>query len=87
MARYGLLECGRNFKGTHSETCDQCNCIDDENHRINYCPKWNMVNMCDSPNKITFTDIYSNDIEKIRHVTACIENIWNTCTAQGMMNI
>ena len=72
---------------TLSETCNQCNCIDDENHRINYYPKWNVVNMYDSRNKIAYDDIYSNDIDKIRHVTACIEKIWNTRTAQGTMII
>ena len=39
MARYGVLECGKNYKGTMRETCDSCNSIDDENHRINFCSK------------------------------------------------
>ena len=39
IARYGLLECGRNYKGTINEICDQCCTKDDENHRLNHCPK------------------------------------------------
>ena len=39
-ARYGMLECGKNHKGTLSLMCTTCNIIDDENHRLNVCPKW-----------------------------------------------
>ena len=35
IARFGMLECGHNFKGTLKETCDQCHCLDDETHRLN----------------------------------------------------
>ena len=28
MARYGLLECSKNFKGTLNKNCDICDCID-----------------------------------------------------------
>ena len=87
MARYGLLECGKNFKGTHPEMCDQCYCLDDENHCINYCIKWRSLNMYDSLDKILYDDIYSNDNSKIGKVTSYIEKIWNIVTAQGTMNI
>ena len=32
IARFGMLECGKNFKGTMRETCDVCKVNDDENH-------------------------------------------------------
>ena len=44
------------------------------------------MNMYDDPNKIVYSDVYTNDMTKIRKVTACIERIWNTRTAQGTMN-
>ena len=87
MARYGRLECGKNVKGTLSEICDQCKSVDDEDHRINYCIRWKAMDMYDNPNKIVYTDVYTNDMTKIRKLTACIERIWNTRTAQGTMNI
>ena len=87
MARYGLLECGKNFKGTHPEICDQCACLDDEDHRINYCIKWRSLNMYDSLDKIMYDDVYSDDVSRINKVTYCIEKVWNTNTAQGTMNI
>ena len=34
----------------------------------------------------TISHYYTNDMAKIRKVTACIERIWNTRTAQGTMN-
>ena len=85
MARYGLLECGKNFKGTIKELCDQCTCLDDENHRINYCIKWRSINLYDQPDKIPFDDVYSDNLATIRLVTAQIEKVWNTRTAHGTM--
>ena len=40
IARFGMLECGRNFKGSLNELCNQCHQIDDKNHRLNYCIKY-----------------------------------------------
>ena len=48
IARYGLLECGSNYKGTISESCDTCNCPDNEDHCLNYCIKFKGTNMCNS---------------------------------------
>ena len=38
IARYGMLKCGKNFKGTISKMCSTCNCPDDEEHRLNILP-------------------------------------------------
>ena len=40
IARFGMLECGRNYKGSMSEICNECNDLDDENHRLNFCAKF-----------------------------------------------
>ena len=32
IARYGMLECGKNYKGTLPESCVSCNTTDDKNH-------------------------------------------------------
>ena len=60
MARSGMLECGKNFKGTMSESCSECGTIDDEEHRLNNCRKWAEINNV-GKEKIDFNDIYSND--------------------------
>ena len=85
MARYGLLECGRNFKGTHSEICIMCSCIDDEHHRLNECVKWKSTNLYLRSDKTRFSDVYSNDIEKIRSVLTHVTQIWDTNNAHGTM--
>ena len=32
IARFGMLECGKNFKGTMNEICLNCNTRDTEEH-------------------------------------------------------
>ena len=60
LARHGMLECGKNYKGTMSEMCKYCNELDDENHRINNCLQWETINLANNNDKIDFHDIYSN---------------------------
>ena len=38
LAQNGMLECGRNFKGTIPEICPDCNETDDEQHRLSVVP-------------------------------------------------
>ena len=85
IARYGMLECGKNYKGTMSQNCIICNCIDDENHRLNDCPKWKDRNQHDSGNKIDFSQIFSNDIGTLHELIPHIQNVWNVKNAHGTM--
>ena len=85
IARYGLLECGKNFKGTLNANCNACNCLDDEYHRINMCINLKEVNLFDTSVKVDFDHVYSNNLEQIRTVTSHIEKIWNTRNACGSM--
>ena len=39
MARYGMLQCGKNYGGSMQSICSDCNCLDDENHRLNFLPQ------------------------------------------------
>ena len=80
-----MLECGKNFKGTLSETCNRCNVLDDENHRLNVCPKFKQVNRCDHNDKVIFNNVYSNDISVIRSIIPEIDRVWNVKTAHGTM--
>ena len=85
MSRYGMLECGCNFKGTLKENCDLCDCIDNENHRLNYCPKWKERNLYSNHTKLDFNDIYSNDANVLRDIITVIRKVWNTSNAHGTM--
>ena len=86
IARFGMLECGKNYKGTKSEMCNSCNKIDDENHRLNDCPIYKNVNFFDTQSRVEFADIYSTDINVLRAVIKRIEKVWNVQNAHGTMN-
>ena len=86
IARYGMLQCGKNYRGTIKEICDRCHCIDDENHRLNYCIKWRERNYYDETEKIDFDLVFSNDVEVLRPIMQGIEKLWNTRNAHGTMN-
>ena len=83
IARFGMLQCGKNHQGTMKQICDTCNCIDDENHRLNYCKKWKDRNLSDSITKVDFNDIYSSDPHTVRALIPHIESLWNTKNAHG----
>ena len=81
MSQNGMLECGKNMRGTIPEKCPQCDILDDENHRLNYCPKWRNT----SHGNIDFKDIYCSDSEKLDQIIYEIENVWELKYANGRM--
>ena len=85
MARFGMLECGRNYKGSIRETCTTCNEEDTENHRLNYCPKFSSTNNHESKEKFCFDGIYSSDASTFRKAIEEINKVWNTRSAHGTM--
>ena len=85
IARFGMLECGRNYKGNKPETCGLCDEIDDENHRLNNCIKFCDINFYDSDIKVDFRKVFSNDIDTLREILPSIQRVWNTKTAHGTM--
>ena len=86
IARYGMLECGKNFKGSSNPNCSACHCTDDESHRMNYCRLWRSINLFDETNKLDFNLVYSHDINILRTIIPKIEQVWNTKNAHGTMN-
>ena len=86
IARYGMLQCGKNYKGTMNEICNECNAIDDENHRMNYYVKLKERNNYDKTEKVDFNIVFSEKIEELRYIIHLIEKIWNTRNAHGSMN-
>ena len=87
MARYGMLECGYNYKGTLKVTCDLCNLEDNENHRLNHCIKYRDINLYDHLEKVPFETIYSGELTILRKVLPTIQLVWNTKSANGTMNL
>ena len=85
LSRFGMLECGINFKNKLSPTCTQCNSIDDENHRLNECPKWKRINYSEKAEKADFSDIFSNDCETVKNILLKIQTVWNATTENGTM--
>ena len=81
-ARFGMLQCGKNFKGTMNEMCNECQKIDDEDHRLNHCPKYHY----NHETNIDFKNIFSNDVNILRDILPSIKKVWNTKTANGSMN-
>ena len=86
IARFGMLECGKNFKGTLSEMCSVCcSVIDDEEHRLNVCPKYNQLNYCNNADPVKFDTIFSDNIDDIKLIISRIATIWNIKTGHGSM--
>ena len=85
LARYGLLQCGRNYQGTSEKQCNLCSTVDDENHRLNFCPKWQSSNLFNAIEKVDFIDVYSDDLCTIRNAIMHIEKTWNTHDSNGSM--
>ena len=82
IARFGMLECGCNFKGSMESLCKTCKVIDNENHRLNECTTYRV-----SPTHVNFKDIHSCDTNVLTHLIEKIEQIWNTKTAHGTVKL
>ena len=86
IARFKRLECGKNFKGSMSESCTQCNTIDNEDHRLNHCIKWRSTNFYDKTDKVDFSQINSDNVSIIRNLLNKIGQVWNVTDSNGTMH-
>ena len=87
IARYGMLQCGQNFKGTISSLCLQCNVPDNEDHRLNVCPIYKDINFCDNDDSVPFECVFFNNVETLKKVILRINNVWNLKCGNGSMKI
>ena len=85
IARFGMLECGANFKGTMNHKCVTCDVIDNEEHRLNHCLNLGDTNFCNESHKYPFETVYSNDTNAIRTILKNIDKIWNVSMGHGSM--
>ena len=81
-----MLDCRRNFRrGYGNDLCRVCNLTDDENHRINYCIKYQEKNLFRSPIKFDFNSIYSDDEETVKRTLEVITHLWNIENGENSM--
>ena len=85
ISRFGMLECGTNFKNSSSTVCPVCKTSDNENHRLNHCVRFKTTNYFDHVEKVNFDDIYSTDVNVLKNIIAKIDKVWNTRNAHGSM--
>ena len=85
LARCGMLECGKNFKGTIPEICRVCGVEDDEGHRLSTCVLWKHLNFSETADEIDFGAIYENDYETLLPVIKCIQRVWEMHYGNGSM--
>ena len=87
IARFGMLECGKNYRGTLTEQCTTCNQNDTEEHRLNSCTKYEDTNYLNDPEKIPFDTIFLSNVESLRTIIQRIESVWNVKSGHGTMNV
>ena len=81
-----MLDCGTNYKtGYHGRNCSLCKVEDDENHRINDCPKYQDKNLSNSSYSVNFDCIYSEDNETVDRVLYVICEIWDLRNGKNTM--
>ena len=86
MGLCGMLECANNYSHKYrTKMCDQCNETDDESHRINYCKKWEKVNLYRSSLKIDFSRILSQEPDTLDRLGHVIERIWDLENGKNVM--
>ena len=83
LSQNGMLECGKNMKGTISEICKDCQILDDESHRLNNCKKW--VVRDDNRGDLNFQNVYDSDVGVVNNIIDEIEKVWETKFANGRM--
>ena len=86
LARFGMLDCGMNFKNSTNPICETCTSPDDEEHRLNSCVKYREINFYDCDNKVPFDRVFTNDTESLKMIFERIALVWNVKTGKGSMN-
>ena len=86
ISRFGMLECGTNFKGTMNDRCTTCDKVDNEEHRLNSCDKFKENNFCNNDITILLRSIYSKDPDVLHQTIRHISKVWNVRNGNGSMN-
>ena len=85
MGRYGMLQCAANFSnGYGGKNCKNCVTIDNESHRINVCPLWRDINLCNVQESLDYSLIHSEaetEITKIVEMIISMQDLGNNRNA------
>ena len=88
MARYGMLDCANNYATRYGgKLCPFCKEVDDENHRINWCKRWESINLCNCQSKADFLDIFSCDETKCLKIVGIIASQWDLESGKNGMRM
>ena len=88
MSIFGMLNCSKNYEyGYKGDLCSMCNVTDDENHRINFCPKFSQTNLCNSLVKFDFRCIHSMNQEAIDRAIDVVSDLWNLRNGKNEMRL
>ena len=88
MSMFGMLDCAKNFKMGHGGiNCNFCKVMDDENHQINYCPKYKKRNLYNSSIKFDFSLINSDEDEIIEQVLEVVCELWDLGKGKNTMRM
>ena len=79
-----MLQCGANFERSYGgKKCKECGVVDDENHRMNYCSKYETINLYNCTGKLNFELIYSED--KCMQVVERVLMMWDLANGKNAM--
>ena len=88
MSRYGMLDCANNYAIKYGgKLCKSCNETDDENHRINFCKKWEKLNFCRNQRKVNFQNIYSHDENDCLEIVKVVASLWDLESGKNEMRV
>jgi hypothetical protein len=86
MSRYGMLEWAANYEMKYDpKTCKDCKIIDDENHQINYCKKWEATRLFGSDEKVDFEMVYSTDMKECILIVERVLLMWYLSNGKNWM--
>ena len=85
LSRCGMLMCGVNFKATIPAVCMECQVIDNEDHRLNHCHKWQDINFVNNDINANFLDVFSEDKQKLSTIVHSIQKVWELKLGNGSM--
>ena len=77
--------CKKFKNGNGGELCSMCNVTDDENHRINFCSKFQNMNLYNSPIKFDFRSIYSMNHDTIDRAVDFVRSLWDLKNGKNEM--
>ena len=85
LSRSGMLMCGKNYKATTPAICNECQESDSEDHRLNYCLKWQDTNFALSNDKVDFLDVFSDNKQVLTPIIQRIQKVWEVKLGNGSM--